>query len=269
VNFLFTDRPSIMGILNVTPDSFSDGGQFQKLDAALGRATEMVAEGADIIDVGGESTRPGANAVTVAEELDRVIPVIEKIRAELDVPISLDSSTPEVISEAGRIGVELINDVRALQRPGALAAAAATDARVCLMHMQGQPATMQDAPSYDDLVADITTFFRARIAECEAAGIAHDRILLDPGFGFGKTPAHNLTLVNQLQHFAHLGCPLLVGLSRKSTIKSVLTDSNEALLIGSIVGAVWAFQRGASVLRVHDVRESKCALTLAQRLQEA
>lgn len=258
-----------MGILNVTPDSFSDGGQFQNLDDAIRRAAEMVAEGADIIDVGGESTRPGADAVPVAEELERVIPVLEKIRLELDVPISLDSSTPEVISEAGKIGVELINDVRALQRPGALAAAAATDAKICLMHMQGQPATMQDAPTYDDLVADITNFFQARMAACEAAGIYHDRLLLDPGFGFGKTPAHNLTLVNQLQHFAHLGCPLLVGLSRKSTIRRVLPDSDEALLMGSVVGAVWAFQRGANVLRVHDVRETKWALTLAQRLQEA
>lgn len=257
-----------MGILNVTPDSFSDGGQYQQLDAALVRATEMVAEGADIIDVGGESTRPGAQTVTVSEELDRVLPVVEKIRAELDVSISVDTSTPEVMLESASIGVDLINDVRALQRDGALAAAAKTSLPVCLMHMQGQPDTMQNDPRYDDLLSEIETFFLDRMAACETAGIERSKLILDPGFGFGKTPEHNLRLTNQLQRYQKLGCPILVGLSRKSTIRKLLGDADEALLIGSVVGAVWAYQRGASILRVHDVAATKWALTMAQNLNK-
>lgn len=269
MKFIFPDRPSVMGILNVTPDSFSDGGKFQVQDEALKHAQAMVEQGADLIDVGGESTRPGATAVSVDEELQRVIPVVEKIRQELDVCISVDTSTPEVMAEAAAIGIDLINDVRALQRPGALSVAVETGLPVCLMHMQGQPETMQQNPQYEDLMQDIETFFAARIDACVAAGIDKEKIILDPGFGFGKLPEHNLRLVNELARFQGLGCPLLVGLSRKSTIKHLLGDESQALLIGSAVGAVWAYQRGAKILRVHDVAETKWALTLTQRLIES
>ncbi len=265
MKFLFPDRPSVMGILNVTPDSFSDGGKYQRLDAALQRAQEMVAQGADIVDVGGESTRPGATAVSVDEELHRVIPVVEKLKTELAVSVSVDTSTPEVMSEASKYGVDLINDVRALQKPGALAAAAKSGLPVCLMHMQGQPDTMQEDPRYVDLMQDIETFFTERMAACTAAGISRKLLLLDPGFGFGKLPQHNLRLINELDRFLALGCPLLVGLSRKSTIKKFTGESEQALMVGSAVGAVWAYQRGAKILRVHDVAETRWALTMAQQ----
>ena len=269
MKFLFPDRPTIMGILNVTPDSFSDGGKYYRQDAALARARELIEQGADIVDIGGESTRPGADSVSVAEELDRVVPVVESIRRELDVCISIDTSTPEVMAEAATIGIDLINDVRALSRSGALGVAAEAQVGVCLMHMQGEPGTMQLDPNYQDVIAEIDTFLQQRLEACVEAGIKREHIILDPGFGFGKTPEQNLRLVNELERFSHFECPLLVGLSRKSTIRKLLGDTPEALLTGSIAGAIWAYQKGAQILRVHDVAETKWALTMASALSAA
>ncbi|XOV85960.1 MAG: dihydropteroate synthase [Pseudomonadota bacterium] len=258
--------PAVMGILNVTPDSFSDGGLFVEPAAALAHARRMISAGADLIDIGGESTRPGAAAVSVDVELERTVPLVRAIRKESDVPLSIDTSSPEVMREAASAGVDLINDVRALQRKGALAAAAETGLPVCLMHMQGQPATMQQNPHYSDLVAEIKAFFQARIAACEAAGIDRSRLLLDPGFGFGKTPAQNLRLINQLDTFTSFGLPILVGLSRKSTIGEVLGDPDEDRKYGSIAGAVMAVARGASIVRVHDVAETVQAIAVARAI---
>ncbi|MFT7245249.1 MAG: dihydropteroate synthase [Candidatus Azotimanducaceae bacterium] len=259
-----TDRPAIMGVLNVTPDSFSDGGRFVKRDDAMRHAEKMILSGVDIIDVGGESTRPGAGSVSTSEELERVVPVIEAIRAMTDLPISVDTSTAAVMTAAAAVGASLLNDVRALRLDGALEAASATGLPVCLMHMQGDPQTMQMNPVYDDLMTDVRRFFIDRIEVCVAAGIQRERIVLDPGFGFGKTPQHNLQLINQLDTFADLGCPLLVGLSRKSTIGKVLESIEGDRLIGSLVGAVWAYMRGASILRVHDVAETRAALVVSR-----
>lgn len=260
-------RPMVMGILNVTPDSFSDGGLYLKPAQALAQARRMQDEGAAIIDIGGESTRPGAALVTVDEELQRVMPVIEALRAESDIPLSIDTSTPQVMTAAAAAGVSLINDVRALQREGALAAAAATNLPVCLMHMQGEPQTMQQDPHYRDLITDISEFFRARLAASEQAGIPRSRILLDPGFGFGKTPAQNLQLVNRLAAFMPLGCPLLVGVSRKSTIGKILGDASADRRLGSVAAALLAFMNGASVLRVHDVAATVEALRVVETIQ--
>jgi dihydropteroate synthase len=261
-------RPRIMGILNVTPDSFSDGGDFVSPAAALERARKMAAEGADLIDVGGESTRPGAPPVPVEEELARVVPVIEAIARELPLPISIDTSKPEVMRAAVAAGAGMINDVYALRREGALAAAAELGARgvaVCLMHMQGEPRTMQQAPQYQDVVAEVTAFMEARIAACEAAGIPRHRLILDPGFGFGKTLQHNLTLLRRLGEFQTLGLPLLVGLSRKSMIGALLDGAPvEGRLHGSIAAAILAAGRGAAILRVHDVGPTAEALRVTQ-----
>ncbi|WP_223425948.1 dihydropteroate synthase [Alcanivorax limicola] len=260
---LTLSAPVVMGVLNVTPDSFSDGGRFTGRDAALQQARQMHADGAAIIDVGGESTRPGALPVSEQEELDRVIPVVEAIAAELDTIISLDTSTPVVIREGARAGAGLINDVRALQRPGALDAAALSGLPVCLMHMQGEPDTMQQAPRYDDVVADVLGFLRARVQACEAAGIGRERLLLDPGFGFGKTLAHNLRLLRELDRLTIEGLPLLVGMSRKSMIAKVLGREVDERLPASLALAVMAAERGADILRVHDVRETSDALRMA------
>mgnify|MGYP003648834926 CR=1 FL=1 len=266
ITLLPTDRPAIMGILNVTPDSFSDGGKFVQRDAALRHVEQMLQEGADVIDVGGESTRPGADPVSTQEELDRVVPVLESVRRISDIPLSVDTSTPEVMREAAAVGASLINDVRALRRDGAMAAAQQTGLPVCLMHMQGDPKTMQMHPVYQDLIGEIREFFVARIEACQEAGIQRELILLDPGFGFGKTPQQNLQLINQLDLFSDLGCPLLVGLSRKSTIGEVLQPQSDDRLVGSLVGAVWAYLRGASILRVHDVAATRDALAMATAL---
>ena len=255
--------PAVMGILNVTPDSFSDGGKYFSLEAALNHAGEMIAQGADIIDVGGESTRPHAEPVSASEELDRVIPVIEKICARHDVHVSVDTSTPEVMRAAAAAGAGLINDVRALRREGALRAAAETGLPVCLMHMQGEPKTMQADPHYDDLVGEIIQFFRERMVLCANSGIGTDKLILDPGFGFGKTPDHNLQLINRLAEFCALGPPVLVGLSRKSTIAKIIGDDTRDRLGGSIAGAVMAVARGASIIRVHDVAPTVDALKVA------
>jgi dihydropteroate synthase len=255
--------PAVMGILNVTPDSFSDGGRFFDTGSAVDHARALINQGAHIIDVGGESTRPGAAPVSPDEELDRVMPVIEQIRAFSDIPLSVDTSTPAVMAAAARAGVNLINDVRALRREGALASAASTGLPVCLMHMQGDPRTMQMNPVYQDLIGEITAFFVERMEQCERAGIGQEKILLDPGFGFGKTIEHNLVLVNQLHRFAHLGRPLLVGLSRKSTIGQIVSGMADDRVIGSVAGAVVAYLKGASVLRVHDVGATVQALAVA------
>lgn len=260
-------RPMVMGILNVTPDSFADGGRYLAPDHALERARQMIDEGVDIIDVGGESTRPGAAPVRVDEELARVVPVIEAIKAQCRVAVSVDTSTPEVMTAAAAAGADLINDVRALQREGALAAAAASGLPVCLMHMQGEPRTMQDKPAYDDIVGEIIAFFAARLQACDAAGIGRDKVLLDPGFGFGKTAVHNLQLINRLQGFVALGQPVLVGASRKSTIGLLLGDAEADRLQGSVAMAIAAFMRGASVLRVHDVAATVQALRVVAAVE--
>lgn len=255
--------PAVMGVLNVTPDSFSDGGRFFDAGAACDHARRMIDEGVDIIDIGGESTRPGADAVSAAEEMRRVLPVIAAIRAFSDIPISIDTSKPEVMTRGAQAGANMINDVRALRGEGALEAAAETGLPICLMHMQGDPKTMQTRPEYDDVIGEIRAFFRERMERCEAAGISKDRILLDPGFGFGKTPRHNLMLINRLGEFVPLGRPLLVGLSRKSTIAKILGDEGADRLFGSIGGAVTAVARGAAIVRVHDVAPTVDAVRVA------
>jgi len=257
-SLLALKRPLVMGVLNVTPDSFSDGGSYVTAETALKHAQKMLAEGADIVDIGGESTRPGAEPVTEQTELDRVVSVIQRLRSETDAVISVDTSTAAVIREVSA-DCDLINDVRALTRPGALAAAADSGLPVCLMHMQGEPKTMQNDPVYNHLIEDILDFFNGRIAVCEAANIDRQRLLLDPGFGFGKTPVDNLVLLNRLADFSCLDLPILVGLSRKSTISKIV-GSGSALTIGSVVGAVLATNNGAAIVRVHDVAETVAAL---------
>lgn len=253
----------VMGILNVTPDSFSDGGLFQVRDAALRHVEQMLTEGVDIIDVGGESTRPGAAPVTVQAELERVVPVIAAIRERFAVPVSVDTSKPEVMQAAVAAGADLVNDVRALQEPGALDACARLSVPVCLMHMQGQPRTMQQEPHYTDVVQDICQFFTERMAACAQAGIARGRLILDPGFGFGKTLYHNLDLLNRLDEFAVLGLPILVGMSRKSMIGALLDNRPvDGRLQGSVAAAVIAAMKGASIVRVHDVAATVDAMKL-------
>jgi dihydropteroate synthase len=262
-------RPRVKGVLNVTPDSFSDGGQSFDPDAALRHAEAMVAAGAAIIDVGGESTRPGAAQVGAEEEVRRVVPVISAIASRFPIPISVDTSKPEVMRAAVAAGAGLINDVRALRLPGALDAAAALGVPVCLMHMQGQPETMQQGPSYGDVVGEVIGFLRVRMAACEAAGIRRERILLDPGFGFGKTLTHNLTLLWGLRAVAALGPPILVGLSRKSMLGTLTGRPVTERLAGSLAAAVLAVERGAVLVRAHDVAETVDALAVAAALREA
>lgn len=257
---LSLERPHVMGILNVTPDSFSDGGHFNQLERAMTHARQMVAEGATLIDIGGESTRPGAPDVSEQEELDRVIPVVERMVAELEVMISLDTSKAAVMREGCAAGAHLINDVRALLEPGALAAAAVADVPVCLMHMQGQPRTMQAEPHYDDLLGEVRAFFDERIAACLAAGIQREQLLLDPGYGFGKTLAHNYQLLAQQEKLLDYQLPLLVGMSRKSMIGNLLGCPVDERLAGSLACALIGMQRGARIIRVHDVRATMDAL---------
>lgn len=251
------DRPRVMGILNVTPDSFSDGGNsYANLDRALQNAADMVVAGADFIDIGGESTRPGASPVSEQEELDRVIPVVERIAAELDVIISVDTSTASVITESAAAGAGLINDVRALGREGALEAAASTGLPACLMHMKGSPATMQDAPAYQDVLDEVNGFLGQRIERCLAAGFDRAQLMLDPGFGFGKTLEHNLRLLNNLEQFHTHGVPLLIGTSRKSMIGQTLDRDVDQRLYGSLATVAIAVAKGAQIIRVHDVAET-------------
>jgi dihydropteroate synthase len=249
-------RPQVMGILNVTPDSFSDGGRYSRRDAALRHAEAMLLAGATLIDVGGESTRPGARAVSPTEELERVAPVVEAIAAELDVIISVDTSTPAVMREAARLGAGLINDVRSLQRDGALDAVATSGLPVCLMHMRGEPSTMQQSPEYADVLVEVRDFLVERMAACATAGIAAERVILDPGFGFAKTLEHNLSLFKRLESLHELGRPLLVGVSRKSMIGRVLGHEVGGRLYGSLALAALAVAKGAHILRVHDVAET-------------
>jgi len=246
-------RPVVMGILNVTPDSFSDGGRYAALDAALERARQIVAEGAAIIDIGGQSTRPGALAVEASVEIARVVPVIEAIAAGCDVAISIDTSKPSVMTAAVAAGACIINDVYALREPLARSVAAQTQAGVCLMHMQGEPRTMQDSPHYNDVVAEVMKFLDHERRECIAAGIARDAIALDPGFGFGKTLEHNLTLLRDLSRFAALDAPLLVGVSRKSVLGKILGKSVNDRLYGGLGLAALAVANGARIIRTHDV----------------
>lgn len=262
-------RPQVMGILNVTPDSFSDGGRFTGRDAALRHAAQMVAAGAAFIDVGGESTRPGARQVSPTEELERVAPVVEAIARDLDVVISVDTSTPAVMREVARLGAGLINDVRSLQRDGALDAAAATGLPVCLMHMLGEPADMQDDPRYENVTAEVRQFLAARMDACEAAGIGRERIILDPGFGFAKTVEHNLSLFKNLQQLEALGRPLLVGVSRKSMIGKVLGREVDGRLYGSLALAALAVAKGASIIRVHDVAETVDVVRMIAAVENA
>jgi dihydropteroate synthase len=252
-----------MGVLNVTADSFSDGGRFQALDAALAHGRALFAAGAGIIDVGGESTRPGADPVSLQQELDRVLPVIERLSGELDVVVSIDTMKPDVMRAAVAAGAGLVNDVNALQAEGALAAVAATRAAVCLMHMQGTPRTMQAAPHYEDVVNEVHAFLRQRAAACVAAGIAAARIALDPGFGFGKTLQHNLTLLAGLPQLAAGEYPLLVGLSRKSMLQKLLGRPVEQRLAGSLALATIAALHGARIIRCHDVAETCDAVAVA------
>jgi len=267
--YLDLRRPRVMGILNVTPDSFSDAGRFFDTSLALDHARAMVAAGADLIDVGGESTRPGAAAVDLDDELSRVIPVIEALAAELSVPVSVDTSKPEVMRAGVAAGAGLINDVRALRAPGALRAAADLGVPVCLMHMQGEPRSMQAAPVYDDVVADVRGFLARRMDDCVRSGIRRDRLIVDPGFGFGKTLAHNLRLLARLRDLETLGAPILVGISRKSMLGTITGRDTPLRLSASLAAALIAVQRGAQIVRVHDVAETVDALEVLEAVRRA
>ncbi|NVZ62769.1 dihydropteroate synthase [Pseudomonas gingeri] len=262
-------RTHVMGILNVTPDSFSDGGRFSQLDAALRHAEGMVQAGATLIDVGGESTRPGARAVSPLEELERVAPIVERIHRELDVVISVDTSTPSVMRETARLGAGLINDVRALRRDGALDAAAATGLPVCLMHMLGEPGDMQDNPHYDNVTEEVRTFLVERMRQCEVAGIPAERVILDPGFGFAKNLQHNLSLFKHMEALHVLGRPLLVGVSRKSMIGQALGRPVGERLYGGLALAALAMSKGARILRVHDVAETVDVVSMIAAVEAA
>lgn len=266
---LAMSHPHVMGVLNVTPDSFSDGGSFQGAAEAVERGHEMAEQGASLIDIGGESTRPGAQAVGVDEELARVVPVVEALSSHIDVPISVDTSKSEVMQAALEAGACLINDVTAMrQDPKALDILAGyDDVPVCLMHMQGQPSDMQQAPHYDDVVGEVMSFLAERMAACESAGIAHERLVIDPGFGFGKSDQHNLTLLRCLERFERLGAPILVGLSRKSTLGRLLDKPVHQRLWGSLAAACWAVSQGANLIRAHDVAETVEAVHVVQRIQ--
>jgi dihydropteroate synthase len=255
-------RPHVMGIVNVTPDSFSDGGKHNSLEEAVEHALRLVEEGADILDIGGESTRPGATPVALQQELDRVLPVIERLRPVAGVPLSIDTYKPEVMRAAIEVGADIVNDVFALRQPGALEAIAASRAGVCLMHMQGTPQTMQLDPQYDDVVVEVTDFLGERLHSAVAAGIAAERIVLDPGFGFGKRTVHNVTLLQQLPDLLVLGRPLLVGLSRKSVLGSLTGGDINARLHASIAASVISAMKGAKIIRVHDVKATADALKI-------
>ena len=262
-------NPVIMGILNVTPDSFSDGGKFIDPDIALQRALQLLDDGAQIIDIGGESTRPGAPDVSLEDELARVIPAIKAIRENSDCVISIDTSKAQVMHQAILAGADIVNDVRALQESDALNVAAQfPDVAVCLMHMQGQPRSMQAAPHYDDLFTDIKQFFSQRIAACKTAGIKQTQLILDPGFGFGKTLSHNYQLLAQFNDFNQFGLPLLAGLSRKSMIGNLLNRNTNERLAGSLAGALIAAQNGAHIIRVHDVKETADVLNVLQACKQ-
>jgi dihydropteroate synthase len=262
-------RPIVMGILNVTPDSFSDGGRFVDVARAIEYGERMIEQGAGMIDVGGESTRPGAADVSEEEEIRRVVPVIEALAARTAVPISVDTSKAAVMSAAVAAGASLINDVRALREPGAIEAVARTGAAVCLMHMQGQPRTMQQEPRYDDVVAEVRTFLEQRVDACVAAGVARERLVVDPGIGFGKRLEHNLALLARLPELSKIGLPLLVGVSRKSMFQALLGRAVEQRLAGGLAVATAAILSGASIVRAHDVAETVDAVRVAHALMNA
>ena len=255
------DRPRVMGIVNVTPDSFSDGGKFLSRDVAIAHARRLVEDGADIIDIGGESTRPGATPASLQEELDRVMPVLEAIVND-GIPVSVDTQKTEVMTAAIKAGAALINDVNALLAPGALDACAASNVAVCLMHKQGMPATMQQAPKYPDVLAEVKTFLAARSTACLEAGITRERIVVDPGFGFGKTVEHNFRLLRELHTLVALGYPVLAGFSRKASLGIVTGRQPDERLAASIAVAMLCTQNGATILRVHDVRETVDAINV-------
>jgi dihydropteroate synthase len=260
-------RPLIMGIVNVTPDSFSDGGKFFDAEQAIQHAKQLIADGADILDIGGESSRPGAEAVSVDEELRRVMPVLERL-VDLAVPVSVDTWKPEVMRRAIEAGAAMINDIFALRTPGALEAVAASDTGVCLMHMQGDPRTMQRAPEYGDVVQEVLDFLVARAAAAQTGGIGRNRVVIDPGFGFGKTPRHNLELVRALPRFRATGLPVLAGLSRKSLFGKIVGREAAGRDSASAAGALLAAQRGASILRVHDVAATRDSLLVLRAIDD-
>lgn len=265
-----TSRPLIMGILNITPDSFSDGGHYLSLSNAVARAKQMVAEGVDIIDIGGESTRPGAeNIVNAEEELKRIIPVIRALKNEIDTPISVDTYKPEVMQAAIEAGANMINDIYALQKPGALEVISKYKVPVCLMHMKGEPSTMQQKPAYENVIDEINDFFAQRIKACENAGINKNRLILDPGFGFGKTTEHNALLTKKLDLFSTFELPILFGASRKASIGAILNKPASERLYGSIAVAVMAAIKGAAIIRVHDVAETVDALKVSNVILSA
>jgi len=261
--------PQVMGILNLTPDSFSDGGQYTHAQSAIEQTETMLEQGALIIDVGGESTRPGAAEVPLNEELDRVIPVIEKIALEFDTMISIDTSKPEVMDAAVKAGASFINDVNALRSEGALEAAVKLGVPICLMHMQGMPRTMQTAPTYEHVTNDVINFLSKRIQHCVDAGISHEQLLIDPGFGFGKTLEQNCQLMRELNTFKELGCPVLVGVSRKSMIGQILDVEVDERLIGSVALETLAVWQGANIIRAHDVREAVAGVKIATAVKMA
>lgn len=261
--WLDLSQPVIMGVLNITPDSFSDGGQFLQQDAALRRAEQLLAEGAHIIDLGAESTRPGAQHISPQQELDRLLPVLTAIKANFDTIVSIDSSSPEVMTAAAAAGAGLLNDVRALQRDGALAAAAATGLPICLMHMRGEPATMQQMTQYTDVLSEVMAFIEQRIADCQAAGIVRERLILDPGFGFAKTLPQNLALLRHLQQWQRLDLPLLVGMSRKSMLGAILGGAPvDQRLYAGLAAATLAAWQGAHIIRTHDVAATRDVLAV-------
>ena len=262
-------QPVVMGVLNVTPDSFSDGGCYASFDAAVARARRMAKEGAGIIDVGGESTRPGAPPVPVREEIERVVPVVERLARELSVPISVDTSKPEVMRAAVAAGAQMINDVRALTLPGALEAAADSGAAVCVMHMQGEPGSMQENPTYGDVVSEVRRFLDARVAACVAAGIAREHVCVDPGIGFGKTKDHNLALLARLDELADAAMPVLIGVSRKSLIGMITGRPPAERVAGSVALAALSVMRGAVIVRAHDVAETLDAVKVACAFRRA
>lgn len=270
VDFLQSSFTSIMGILNVTPDSFSDGGLFLNKDNAVNYVKQMIADGADIIDIGGESTRPGASEVSVDDELQRVIPVIEMIRQISDIAISIDTSKPDVMREAVLAGANMINDVNALREENAIETAVELGVPVCLMHMQGTPRTMQVTPGYNDVVAEVYSFLEERVSLCRDAGIKQENIIIDPGFGFGKTVEHNFSLFKHLQKFEELNCALLVGVSRKSMIGAALNNAAaDERLYGSVALATLAAWKNANIVRVHDVKATADALKLCHAVKNA
>lgn len=256
------DKVQVMGILNVTPDSFSDGGKFTCFDNALKQVEQMIDNGVDIIDIGGESTRPGAADVSVQNEILRVIPLLKAIKSRFGINVSIDTSKSEVMGEAITYGADMINDVRALQNKGCLEVVAQSDIAICLMHMKGMPRTMQENPQYGDVINDILAFFKQRISCCEQSGIRKERLILDPGFGFGKTLAHNYEILAQFAQFTTLGLPVLAGISRKSMIGNLLNREVDERLAGSLTAAIVAVQQGANIIRVHDVQESVDAINI-------